>query len=63
MKEGISGIEGKTDNMYSSVKENVKKKKIVLAQNIQETWDTMKKIKSMNNRNREKRSNPQGGNK
>ena len=40
VEEGISGIEGRIEEVATSVKENVKSK-ILLAQNIQEIWKSM----------------------
>jgi hypothetical protein len=43
MEERISGIENTTEEIDTSIKENVKsKKKKKVTQNIQEIWNTMK---------------------
>ena len=42
MEERISGVEDSIDDIDTSVKENIKSKK-VLTQNVQELWDTMKR--------------------
>jgi hypothetical protein len=41
MKERISGVKDKIEEMYTPAKANVKSKRL-LTQNIQEIWDTMK---------------------
>jgi hypothetical protein len=42
MEEGCSGIEDEKEEMNTSIKENVKSKKLQ-AQNVHETWDTTKR--------------------
>ena len=42
MEDRISGVEDRTEEIDTSVKENVKSKKF-LAQTTQEIWDTMKR--------------------
>ena len=51
MDERISGVEDLTEKRDSLVNENVKSKNF-LTQHIQETLNTMKTIKTKNNRNR-----------
>lgn len=51
------GTEYKTEEMDTPVTENVKSKNIE-AQNMQGIWNTMKKTKTTNNKNRKRRRNP-----
>jgi hypothetical protein len=44
MEERLSGIEDTIEEINTSIKGNVKSKKL-LAQNTQEIWDTMKRPK------------------